>query len=49
MEATEKKIRGRGKLYGEETMVMSIRIPKSQHQRLKTIIEYELSKLQTKK
>ena len=41
----EKKKMGRHNLYNEPTIVLSVKVPKSQFMRLKTILEYELSKL----
>jgi hypothetical protein len=42
----KKKKRGRPNMYSEPTVSLHIKVPKSHYTRLKTILEYELSKLQ---
>lgn len=47
--AQKKETRGRPKKYTENTRVLSAQVPVSHYNRLKTILDYELSKLQIKK
>lgn len=46
---TEKKKSGRPKIYTEETRSLSMQVPLSAYDRLKTILDYELDKLKIKK
>ena len=43
-ETTKKKL-GRPRIYDEDTRSLSAQVPKSHYTRLKTILDYELSKL----
>lgn len=45
----EKRKAGRPKIYTEPTRSLSMQVPVSHYNRLKTILDYELSKLQIKK
>ena len=45
----KKPTRGRPKIYTEPTRSLSMQVPVSHYNRLKTILDYELSKLQIKK
>jgi hypothetical protein len=47
--AQKKETRGRPKKYTENIRVLSAQVPVSHYDRLKTILDYELSKLQIKK
>lgn len=44
----EKRKAGRPKIYTEKTRSLSAQVPVSHYNRLKTILEYELSKLKIK-
>lgn len=46
---TEKKKSGRPRIYTEETRSLSMQVPLSAYDRLKTILDYELDKLKIKK
>ena len=48
-EVKQKNKGGRPRLYTEETRSLSMQVPLSAYDRLKTILDYELSKLQIKK
>ena len=45
----DKKKSGRPRIYLEETRSLSMQVPKSAYERLKTILNYELDKLKIKK
>lgn len=47
--AHKKETRGRPNKYSEKTRVLSAQVPISHFDRLKTILDYELSKLQIKR
>lgn len=47
--AQEKRKAGRPNIYTEKTRSLSMQVPVSHYDRLKTILDYELSKLQIKK
>lgn len=44
-----KKTAGRPKIYNEKTRSLSMQVPISAYDRLKTILDYELDKLKIKK
>lgn len=43
-----KKKTGRKQIYNEPTVVLSVKVPVSKYDKLKTILEYELDKFKNK-